>query len=56
MKTSDYAILWDMDGTIIDTADIHFKTWDVILKRYNLELTTEIFQQYFGKHNQVFVL
>ena len=56
MKTSDYAILWDMDGTLIDTAKIHYQSWIEILNRYDIELPYEVFLQYFGKNNQVFVL
>jgi HAD superfamily hydrolase (TIGR01509 family) len=56
MNASNHAILWDMDGTIIDTAKIHFDTWAVILNRYGMELTNEIFLKFFGKNNHVFVL
>ena len=56
MKSLNFAILWDMDGTLIDTAKIHYQSWIDILNRYDITLSYEVFLQYFGKNNQVFVL
>jgi HAD superfamily hydrolase (TIGR01509 family) len=56
MNASNYAILWDMDGTLIDTAKLHFQSWVEILNHYKIDLPYDIFLQYFGKNNQVFVL
>jgi beta-phosphoglucomutase len=25
---ADYGIIWDMDGTLVDTAELHFAAWD----------------------------
>ena len=27
MAEARYAVLWDMDGTLVDTAELHFRAW-----------------------------
>lgn len=45
-------ILWDMDGVIADTAELHYRTWVEVLSRYQIEYTPEQFHRYFGMNNQ----
>lgn len=45
------AILWDLDGTLIDTAPIHWRTWKEILAPEGVDLTWEIFAPTFGQRN-----
>ena len=43
MRIKDTAILWDMDGTIIDTKECHFNSWRDALRQHGLSLDREIF-------------
>lgn len=49
--TSTWAILWDMDGVLVDSAGLHYQSWLEVLTRHNVLLTEERFQQVFGKNN-----
>lgn len=45
------AVLWDMDGTLVDTAEHHFHAWVRICKEYGKEFTRADFTATFGKRN-----
>ena len=46
------AILFDFDGTIVNTDTIHYKIWKDFLLEYNVEINEEIFKSNFaGRHN-----
>jgi beta-phosphoglucomutase len=45
------AALWDLDGTLIDSADYHFESWLEALKPENRSLTREQFAATFGQRN-----
>lgn len=45
------AVLWDMDGTLADTAELHYLTWKHALAEVGLELTPEKFTATFGMNN-----
>ena len=45
------AVLWDMDGTLVDTAELHFHAWVRICKEYGKEFTRADFTATFGKRN-----
>lgn len=36
--------IFDVDGVIIDTAHIHHKSWEVVLKKYGIKFTYEDFK------------
>lgn len=42
------AILFDHDGTLVDSEPIHFKLWKAILKSYGHEITETVFNQYYA--------
>ena len=44
-------ILWDMDGVLVDTGDLHFQTWRSILGEHGIDLTYELFRNTFGMRN-----
>ena len=48
-------ILWDMDGVILDSGDLHYKSWIVAMEKYfpEVEFNEEIFKLSFGKNNQL---
>jgi beta-phosphoglucomutase len=45
------AVLWDMDGTLIDSAEYHWITWHDTLAELGVELTRESFNGWFGSRN-----
>ena len=47
--------LWDMDGVIIDSGDLHFKSWIEAMAKYfpEVKFSEEIFKLSFGKNNKL---
>jgi len=45
------AVLWDMDGTLIDSAEYHWSTWYDTLAELGVELTRDGFAGWFGSRN-----
>jgi len=50
-KTDTHGAIWDMDGTLVDTAALHFAAWSAIAKELNLPFTRADFSATFGKRN-----
>ncbi len=51
MNENPIAVLWDMDGTLVDTGELHFHAWVRICKEYGKEYTQSDFTATFGKRN-----
>ncbi|HEY9765058.1 MAG TPA: HAD family phosphatase [Chroococcales cyanobacterium] len=50
MKTKqDRAVLWDLDGTLLDSADNHWLAWQGALAELGLDLSREQFLKTFGQ-------
>lgn len=49
------AVLWDVDGTLVDSSEYHYQTWRETLVREDYELTREDFMRSFGKRNDAVV-
>lgn len=47
------AILWDMDGVLVDTGDLHFQAWRRLLGELGQSLTEEEFRATFGLRNDL---
>lgn len=45
------AILFDLDGTLIDSMTLHNQTWIEVLSKYNCSMTPEILTEYTGVPN-----
>jgi beta-phosphoglucomutase len=45
------AVIWDMDGTLVDTAELHFRAWAVTLAQLNRSFTRDDFRATFGRRN-----
>ncbi|MGH7790192.1 MAG: HAD hydrolase-like protein [Candidatus Binatia bacterium] len=43
------AVLWDMDGTLVDSGDLHFATWRDVLAERGHALTRAEFDATFGQ-------
>ena len=49
------AILWDLDGTIVDTKESHFLTWQRALEKLGFVLEKAVFEVNFGRNNRTLV-
>lgn len=49
------AVIWDMDGVIVDTASWHFTAWRQLCHRHGRILGEEQFRATFGQRNQEIV-
>src|SRR5262245_43100369 len=47
----DLAVLWDMDGTLVDTAELHFAAWARLMGELNQPFTRAEFTATFGLRN-----
>ncbi len=45
------AVLWDMDGVMVDSGEFHFQAWMKVLKDYDIPFSREIFRTTFGMNN-----
>jgi len=50
-QTNLRAVLWDMDGTLIDSGEYHWRTWHETLAELGVELTRQDFNGWFGSRN-----
>jgi beta-phosphoglucomutase len=44
-------IIWDVDGTLVDTAELHYQSWRTLAERLGREFTREEFKTTFGRRN-----
>src|SRR5713226_261249 len=51
MRDSDYAVIWDMDGTLVDTAELHFQAWARLAREIHHPFTRDDFAATFGQRN-----
>src|SRR4051812_49118049 len=45
------AVLWDMDGTLVDTAELHFAAWMKLCAELERPFSSDDFTATFGKRN-----
>lgn len=48
---NDYGVIWDMDGTLVDTAELHFEAWRLISEELGRTFTRSDFAATFGRRN-----
>jgi len=51
MPTESWAVLWDVDGTLVDTAELHFQAWVALAREINKPFTRADFAGTFGWRN-----
>ncbi len=49
------AVLWDLDGTLLDNVDLHWQAWQRILGEYGMPLSRESFLPTFGLRNDFLI-
>src|SRR5512138_3805583 len=47
------AALWDLDGTLVDSAEFHWRSWREAMERAGRPITYEEFVESFGKRNDL---
>jgi beta-phosphoglucomutase len=47
------AVLWDLDGTLVDSADLHWRAWRDVMAEEGLPITHDQFVHSFGKRNDL---
>jgi HAD superfamily hydrolase (TIGR01509 family) len=45
------AVIWDMDGTLCDSAALHYEAWHATMTAQGIEYTQEMFVTGFGRNN-----
>lgn len=45
------AVIWDLDGTLINSVEHHWQAWRAVMAQENFEFTYEQFTSDFGKRN-----
>ena len=49
------AVIWDMDGVIVDTAPYHLKAWQEVFQKRGVKFTKEDFKRNFGQRNDTII-
>ncbi len=49
--TTVYAAIWDMDGTLVDTAELHFAAWEAVCRELGRPFSRDDFAATFGRRN-----
>jgi beta-phosphoglucomutase len=50
-KSDRCAVIWDVDGTLVDTAELHFQAWVKVARKLNKPFTRDDFAATFGRRN-----
>ncbi|MHA1338715.1 MAG: HAD family hydrolase [Promethearchaeota archaeon] len=48
---SNYCVIFDMDGVLADTGEIHYKSWVKLAKEIGVEFTKDFFNETFGQQS-----
>jgi HAD superfamily hydrolase (TIGR01509 family) len=46
-----FAVLWDLDGTLVDTKEFHYRSWALALPEFGYPFPADRFQRSFGMNN-----
>ena len=48
---SRQAVLWGMDGVLVDTGDAHYESWKALLTEFGIPFGLDFFRETFGMNN-----
>ena len=51
LNIQQYAAIWDVDGTLVDTAELHFNAWERLCRELGRPFSRADFAATFGKRN-----
>jgi beta-phosphoglucomutase family hydrolase len=46
-----YAVIWDMDGVLVDTGEFHYQSWKQTFEELEIAFSKEQFRETFGMNN-----
>jgi len=49
------AVIWDMDGVIVNSGPYHFKSWQYVFQKRGIDFTEEDFRRHFGQRNDTII-
>lgn len=55
MSRTDRAVLWDLDGTLVDSEEVHWFAWQQVLAAEGVRVTYQQFLASFGRINAAFL-
>lgn len=55
MPSQTKAVIWDMDGVIVDSGPSHFRSWQYVFAKRGVDFTGEDFQRRFGQRNDTII-
>lgn len=55
VETSPFAVLWDMDGVLVDSAPYHYRAWKDTFAEEGLSLDEATFRRTFGQRNDAII-
>src|SRR5258708_3473072 len=50
-RNSAFGVVWDLDGTLVDTGLNHYAAWRALMREHGRELTYDEFRPTFGLRN-----
>ena len=48
---AEIGVIWDMDGVLVDTGELHYRAWDQVLGLEGIYFSPDEFRRTFGMHN-----
>ena len=51
----DFGAIFDWDGVVVDSSQIHLKSWEILAEELDLPLPNDHFERGFGKRNQTII-
>lgn len=51
-QPGSFAVLWDMDGVLVDSGEGHYQSWQSTLDEAGIPFNRELFRQTFGMNNR----
>jgi len=55
MPANSRAVIWDMDGVIVDTAGYHYRAWRHAFRKQGVTLTRDRYRHFFGMRNDTII-
>ena len=54
-RSKTKAVIWDMDGVIVDSGPYHFKAWQHVFQKEGVDFTEPDFRRNFGRRNDAII-
>ena len=47
------SVVWDCDGTLLDSEALFAKAWQLVMKDYNVDVSDETMNEYVGRDDRI---